>query len=183
VRGEGFFISAIRKKGITESAYTGNNRMQEFRPSKSDQEVVSRWTDFMVDRILKWGDEIIGIPCDLEEYTSLYKNLKVVKAGTRISVRKKDDDIPSHELAMSVRLKKDSFPVQEISLETAISFLRRDNFTVINIPKGWNIMTYNGINLGFIKNLGNRINNYFPVEWRIRLDASAIRQANLISWH
>ena len=44
-----------------------------------------------------------------------------------------------------------------------------------NIPKGWNIVTYNGINLGFIKNIGSRVNNYFPVEWRIRLDASAMQ--------
>jgi NOL1/NOP2/fmu family ribosome biogenesis protein len=136
----------------------------------------------MSDRVLKWGDEIIGLPCNLQEYTFLYKNLKVVKAGTKISVRKKDDDIPSHELALSSRLKNDSFPVREISLEEAISFLRRDNFSVTNIPKGWNILTYSEINLGFIKNIGSRVNNYFPVEWRIRLDSSALRQANLISW-
>jgi len=183
LRGEGFFISAIRKKGIAGYINTGNNRIQELRPAKSDLEVANRWTDFTGDRILKWGDEIIGIPCDLEEYTCLYKNLKVVKAGTRISVRKHDDDIPSHELALSVRLKKDSFPGQEIILDAAISFLRRDNFNVTDIPKGWNILTYNGINLGLIKNLGNRVNNYFPVEWRIRLNASAMQQANLISWH
>ena len=84
-------------------------------------------------------------------YTYLYKNLKVVKAGTKISVIKKNDDIPSHELALSSRLKKDSFPVQEISLDEAISFLRRDNFNVTDIPKGWNIVTYNGINLGIYK--------------------------------
>ena len=114
VRGEGFFISAIRKKAITEYKYAGNYRKQELRPSKSDLEAVHRWTDFTGDRVLKWGDEIIGLPCNLEEYTYLYKNLKVVKAGTKISVRKKDDDIPSHELALSLRLKNDSFPVREI---------------------------------------------------------------------
>ena len=114
VRGEGFFISAIRKKTITECIHAGNNRKQELRPSKSDLEAVYRLTDFMGDRVLKWGDEIIGLPCNLQEYTFLYKNLKVVKAGTKISVRKKDDDIPSHELALSSRLKNDSFPVREI---------------------------------------------------------------------
>jgi hypothetical protein len=45
------------------------------------------------------------------------------------------------------------------------------------------MMAFSGINLGFIKNLGNRVNNYFPVEWRIRLDASAIKGAKRISWH
>jgi NOL1/NOP2/fmu family ribosome biogenesis protein len=123
-----------------------------------------------------------SLACTLEEYSCLYGNLKVVKAGTKISLRKNDDYIPSHELALSVRLKNDSFPVREISLDEAISFLRRDSFLVTNIPKGWNIVTYNGINLGLIKNIGSRINNYFPVEWRIRLDASLIRNTNTLAW-
>ncbi len=118
----------------------------------------------------------------MNTYTYLFKNLKIVKAGTRISVLKKNDALPFHELALSVQLKKDAFPYHELSSDEAISYLRRDNFTVSNIPKGWNIVTYNGVNLGFIKNLGNRLNNYFPVEWRIRLDASALRQANPIIW-
>ena len=82
--------------------------MPELKPGKSDLEVVSAWTDFKDERILKWGDEIIALPCNLEEYTYLYKNLKVVKAGTVISVRKQNDNIPSHELAMSVRIEERS---------------------------------------------------------------------------
>jgi 16S rRNA C967 or C1407 C5-methylase (RsmB/RsmF family) len=61
VRGEGFFISAVRKKGITEKRYAGNRRLPELRPAKSDLEAIYAWTDFMDDRILKWGDEIIGM--------------------------------------------------------------------------------------------------------------------------
>jgi NOL1/NOP2/fmu family ribosome biogenesis protein len=79
-------------------------------------------------------------------------------------------------------LKTEAFPRQELSLDEAISYLRRDNFIIMDIPKGWNIVTYKGINMGFIKNLGGRANNYFPVEWRIRLGVAAIRQANPISW-
>jgi NOL1/NOP2/fmu family ribosome biogenesis protein len=119
----------------------------------------------------------------MEEYTHLFRNLKVVKGGTIISVKKHNDNIPSHGLALSKRLNKKAFPRVELSLTDAISYLRRDSFNVSDIPKGWNIVTFSGIDLGFIKNLGNRVNNYFPVEWRIRLDASTIREANRISWH
>jgi 16S rRNA C967 or C1407 C5-methylase (RsmB/RsmF family)/NOL1/NOP2/fmu family ribosome biogenesis protein len=182
VRGEGFFISVIRKKSRKEYKYPKSRHLPELKPGKSDLELVSAWTDFRSERIIKWGDEIIALPCNIEEYTHIFRNLKVVKGGTIISVKKQNDNIPSYGLALSNRLKKDAFPRLELSLHDAISYLRRDNFNVSNIKKGWNIATFNGINMGFIKNLGNRVNNYFPVEWRIRLDASAIRQANPISW-
>jgi 16S rRNA C967 or C1407 C5-methylase (RsmB/RsmF family)/NOL1/NOP2/fmu family ribosome biogenesis protein len=183
VRGEGFFFSVIRKKSRQEYKFPKSHYLPELKPGKSDLAVVSAWTDFKSERIIKWGDEIIALPCNMEEYTHLFRNLKVVKGGTVISVTKQNDNIPSHGLALSVRLNKDPFPLLELSLNDAISYLRRDYFNVTDIPKGWNIMTFSGINLGFIKNLGNRVNNYFPVEWRIRLDASAIKEANKISWH
>ena len=182
VRGEGFFISAIRKKSRQQSKYPVSHRLPKLRPDKSDLEVAAELSDFRGERILNWGDKIIALPCDIEEYTYLFNNLKVVKSGTLLSIRKKNDIIPSHEIALSCRIKREAFPGLEISLEEAISFIRRDNLNISSIPQGWNILKYSGINLGLIKNLGNRINNYFPVEWRIRLDASLIRSAKLISW-
>ena len=182
LKGEGFFISAIRKTARQEQMQPRSPLPQELRPRKSDLAVAADWTNFRGDRILKWKDEIIALPCEIEEYSYLYRNLKVVKPGTKISVKKQNDNIPSHELSLSTSLKRDLFPTKEIRLDEAISFLRRDNFNIGNMSTGWNILTYNGINLGFVKNLGSRFNNYFPVEWRIRLDASAIRQANRISW-
>ena len=183
VRGEGLFISVIRKKESQEQTNIRNIRRPEMKPGKSDMEIALAWTNFSGERIIRWGEEVIAVPCDVDTYNCLFSHLKVVKAGTKISVIKKNDALPSHELALSTRLKRVAFPVQEIELGDAISYLRRDNFSISNISKGWNVLTYHGINMGLIKNLGKRINNYFPVEWRIRLDASAIRQANPISWH
>lgn len=182
VRGEGFFISAIRKKGNQDNTTFPGNRVKAIRPQKSELKVAEQWTDFQSERIISWGDEIIAVPCDIDTYSSLFKNLRVVKAGTKISVIKKNDAIPSHEIALSKRLKRNVFPLQEINIDEAISYLRRDNFNIKDIPKGWNIVTYNAVNLGFIKNIGNRINNYYPVEWRIRLGDLAIRPSNPISW-
>jgi NOL1/NOP2/fmu family ribosome biogenesis protein len=36
-----------------------------------------------------------------------------------------------------------------------------------NFDKGWALATYKNTNLGWLKVLQNRINNYYPVEWRI----------------
>ncbi|WP_332911045.1 methyltransferase RsmF C-terminal domain-like protein [Algoriphagus boritolerans] len=37
------------------------------------------------------------------------------------------------------------------------------------MPIGWVLLTYQNLPLGWVKNLGNRVNNYFPKEWRIRM--------------
>jgi 16S rRNA C967 or C1407 C5-methylase (RsmB/RsmF family)/NOL1/NOP2/fmu family ribosome biogenesis protein len=182
IKGEGFFISAVRKKGRQISEKQNIRLPKELQPGKSDLEVSAAWTHFRSDRILKWGEEVIGVPCDLNIYTYLFKNLTIVKAGTRMAVLKQHDALPFHEIALSKRLKNDAFPYHDLSHDEAISYLRRDNFPANNISKGWNIVTYKGVNLGFVKNLGNRLNNYFPVDWRIRLDASSLRQASPISW-
>ena len=35
-------------------------------------------------------------------------------------------------------------------------------------PRGYVCVTYRGVPLGFVKNVGNRANNLYPQEWRIR---------------
>jgi 16S rRNA C967 or C1407 C5-methylase (RsmB/RsmF family)/NOL1/NOP2/fmu family ribosome biogenesis protein len=182
IRGEGFFISAIRKTGKQEKKNVRIHQVSELKPAKPDLEVVSQWTDFPEERILKWGDEVSAVPCDMENYIYLYQNLKVVKPGTKLFMVKNNNFLPSHELALSGKIKKEAFSEEEILLPEAISYLRRDIFSVKSKSKGWNIVTYRGVNLGFIKNLGNRVNNYFPVEWRIRLDSSALANAQHILW-
>jgi NOL1/NOP2/fmu family ribosome biogenesis protein len=118
----------------------------------------------------------------MNDYILLYRNLKIVKAGTKIFVAKNKHYLPSHELVLSTMLKKDAFPVNKINLSQALAFMRRDKFTLQNAPKGWNIVTYMGVNLGFVNNIGNRVNNYFPVEWRIRMDLPKAGNENIISW-
>ncbi len=34
---------------------------------------------------------------------------------------------------------------------------------------GWQLVKYSGLNLGWIKVLEQRINNYYPSEWRIKM--------------
>ena len=83
---------------------------------------------------------------------------------------------------MSLQLKTGTFPVNEINLSEALLYLRRDSLNLKAAIKGWNLVTYNGANIGFINNLGNRVNNYFPVEWRIRMDLPEAGNENIINW-
>jgi len=182
IRGEGFFMSVIRKTGMQESISPKSQRKPDLKPGRGDLAVVDKWTEFPADRILKWGDQVLAVPCGMDDYLYLFQNLKIVKPGTTIYVVKGNDYIPSHELALSGHLKKDAFFSDEIGLSDALAFLKRENFTFHNSTKGWSIATYKNINLGFFKNLGNRVNNYFPVEWRIRMSIPEAGKENIINW-
>jgi NOL1/NOP2/fmu family ribosome biogenesis protein len=118
----------------------------------------------------------------MDDYLHLFQSLKIVKAGTKVFVVKKSDYLPSHELALSQQLRKETFPAEELNLRKALSYLRRDNFKLLDASIGWNIVTYKGINLGFVNNIGNRVNNYFPVEWRIRMSLPEPGAENFIKW-
>jgi NOL1/NOP2/fmu family ribosome biogenesis protein len=182
IKGEGFFISVIRKTGHQEILHIRSQKKTELKPDKNDLTAVEKFTHFSKDRILKWGDELSAIPCDMDTYVHLFHNLKIVKGGTKLFVIKQNDYLPSHELALSDKLRKDVFVNSEISLKEALAFLRRDSFSLSYSPKGWNIIKYRGVNLGFANNIGKRVNNYYPVEWRIRMELPLPGEENIIDW-
>ena len=79
------------------------------------------------------------------------------------------DWIPCHALAVSGILVSDAFPCEEISYEQAIAYLRKEAVTLSDAaPRGVVLLTYKHVPLGFVKNIGNRANNLYPQEWRIR---------------
>ena len=76
------------------------------------------------------------------------------------------DLIPAGALALSTALSKE-MPAVQLELEQAIRFLRKEDPQLPTAPKGWLAAQYEGHTLGWVKGLGNRVNNYFPKEWRI----------------
>jgi NOL1/NOP2/fmu family ribosome biogenesis protein len=96
----------------------------------------------------------------------LLQKLKVTSFGTEAFVMKQNI-VPQHALAMSVQFNHHFFEKINLTLEEALQFLRKENFHM-EARDGWNIIYYNNVPLGFVKKIGVRINNYYPVEWRLR---------------
>lgn len=182
VRGEGFFISVLRKRGKQVRTKVRYQNKNDLKPLKGDLDIAEEWSSFSKERLLRWSDEVFSVPCGMDDYFNLFHNLKIVNQGTRLFTIKKSDYVPSHELALSNSIRKDAFHSQEVSLTQALAFLRRDTFTIPGVTKGWNIVTYQNINLGFIKDLGNRNNNYYPVEMRIRMNLPVTGTENILKW-
>ena len=60
------------------------------------------------------------------------------------------------------------FSSAEIDLETALKFLSRENITPQpSWPRGYILLKYRSLGLGFVNNLGNRCNSLHPLMRRI----------------
>ncbi len=80
------------------------------------------------------------------------------------------DFIPAQGLAMSTLINA-RLPAAALDRDTALKFLKKENIVLPEgTPKGWLLAQYEGLNLGWMKNLDNRVNNYLPKDWRIRMD-------------
>lgn len=182
IKGDGFFISVIRKTEEQNEIRTTGRVRNEYLPGKDDLAIAARWTSSSDPDLLKRGDELVILACRAEEYIHLFGKLNIVRGGTTIGAKVKDDHLPSHELALSQQILKNAFPSMELTYADALAYLRKDVISPAGLQIGWNLATFKGVNLGFVKNIGKRVNNYFPVGWRIRMDIPDRGSENIIRW-
>ena len=115
---------------------------------------------FLNNHIFSNGSEVWSLPCTLETFSQLASALEIVKPGTAIFEMKGRDVVnPAHDLAMSRLMRSDIFPRLELDYENALKYLRKGTPEFSNIDGKWAVAVYKGVNLGFLKNIGNRINN------------------------
>ena len=96
-------------------------------------------------------------------------SLRVLSDGHPVGTQKGKNIIPAHAEALLTNLPKDKYPLAEVSKEDALKYLHHEAIVLdADVPKGFVVVTYQGHPLGFVKNIGNRANNLYPQEWKIR---------------
>ncbi len=173
IKGEGFFLAALRKTGLegTEPFQTKSSKKSKKEkpleiPTQAKQGL-QHPEDFELERR---GDLIIACRKEhVELVNSLRQQLRVIYSGITIGEMKGQDLIPHQSLAMSNELNRKAFFLYELTYEQAISYLRKEAIRLdVTAPRGYTLLLYRSIPLGFVKNIGNRANNLYPQEWRIR---------------
>lgn len=168
VRGEGFFLAAFQKNHAENSGKWQLKNKLDKLTSKQTAPLLP-WLNKPLEELLflQQQDSIIAIPANLEQSLhAIQSNLYIRKAGVKLGSLIRNELIPDHELAVSTLLSTEVLAVT-VNLETALQYLRRADFNIENAPKGWCAIQYQTLKLGWIKALPNRINNYYPKEWRI----------------
>lgn len=164
-KGEGFFCSVMKKE---------DGKKQNIKPSKNSKlsackEDLSQWMKLTEGlSLFKTKEDVVYCFPKIHKahMEALLENTIVLSAGTRCGELGRKGFIPSHALAMS-HIVSATVPSVDVDRETALNYLRKQNITLEG-QNGWNLIAYENTILGWIKHLGNRVNNYYPQNWRIR---------------
>jgi 16S rRNA C967 or C1407 C5-methylase (RsmB/RsmF family)/NOL1/NOP2/fmu family ribosome biogenesis protein len=175
VRGEGFFLAVVRKEepaGASRGSRQAGSRAGRIHADmiRSAKEYATVKEDFIDD----FSGTAIALPMPRAEFHSLATGVKIVKAGTALFTLKQGSVIPAHDLAVSSLFRRGVLPEVIVGYDEAIRFLRNESDIGAGFnEKGWNTVVYRDVPLGFVKNIGQRVNNYYPSEWRIRMGGAS----------
>jgi NOL1/NOP2/fmu family ribosome biogenesis protein len=164
LQGEGFYLACFRKNSGSSARY------KMAKPEKAtarEKTIIAPWLADNDLEIWKEGSYLYALPCQVSEAYSVVKgNLYVQQAGLRLGEIMKDKLVPDHALALSTALAP-SVAASNLELDEAIRYLQRQDISLQTERKGWQTVRYHGHNLGWINALSNRLNNYYPKEFRI----------------
>ncbi|MGO1597380.1 MAG: methyltransferase RsmF C-terminal domain-like protein [Sphingobacterium sp.] len=167
-KGEGFFISVLRSTAVRPSFSVKKLKMEK-QPVPVD--ALENWVqDYKRYKTLMHNGNVHFFPAEMEVYfKALQQVLYLKNAGTIAGKWLGTELVPAHDLAMSVD-QDQGLPAVELDLERARQFLRKkpldpEQFSVIK--KGWCLVKFSGVSLGWVKVLANRVNNYYPKDVRI----------------
>jgi NOL1/NOP2/fmu family ribosome biogenesis protein len=107
--------------------------------------------------------------CHLEKIELLFSQLNCTKLGVELGIPYPNKFEPSHELALCHFVSSEVCR-NELSKERALSYLKGETFLLDNTKKGFQLVSFKNQPLGWINHLGNRFNNMYPKEWRIRMN-------------
>jgi 16S rRNA C967 or C1407 C5-methylase (RsmB/RsmF family)/NOL1/NOP2/fmu family ribosome biogenesis protein len=166
-KSEGFYCCVLQKK--EEVNLNSKIKLENLNIIKSNDCIPSFLIETNNHVFWNEGDIIHAtISSTLDFYRQHLKKLKWMKTGVKIGENHKKGFIPDIELALNFSLINTENAV-ELNEHDALKYLHGDTFD-LSATSGFKLVSYQNQPLGFIKHLGNRFNNLYPKEWRIRMD-------------
>lgn len=169
-KGEGFFVSVMQKEDSIS-----NNETKRYKWVKNldplDKKLIpiaKEWvqpTDnmFFTD---KMGTVHLTNNENYEHALLLSQHLRLIYVGIHIGQVNKNIIVPDHSLSLSMCVHS-AIPTVDLSLYDALLYLKKELHSIESNDRSWLLATYQGLGIGWLKNLGNRINNYLPNEHKI----------------
>jgi len=164
--GEGFFLAIGRKP-------TGNIQTPNIKKKKQTKLIPltsTHWASFIQnnERFVVTPNNTIIEQEHSKHYHYLSQQFQLYRTGMLLGEEKGKKLLPSHAMALSQDLDVTHISTLEVDQETAYRYLKREVLPGdLSHEKGFLLVTYNGIPLGWVKNVGNRMNNILPSSRRI----------------
>ena len=171
-RGEGFYICCLRKRHEDFAPFRikppKKPASQPLHPEYIQQ--MKTWLQHPEQWAIRLTDRFAtAYPAKYKELIDyLYTFLTCISTGFGLGEERGKGIAPQHSLSMVKDLRREAFHNVPLNREQALSYLRTEALSLSDVPLGMLLLTYEGVPLGFAKNVGNRQNNLYPNEWRIR---------------
>ncbi len=169
VKGEGFFICCFRKTQSDGKTFSYPKRSKLEKLSKNELTIAENWLGNTNGiSLVKWKDSVLAVPFHAVQDLDLFQQMLYIKqAGILLGQITPKELIPEHSFALSSLLSNNIARIS-VSLDDALKYLRKTDMGQVFLQgKGWALLQYGKHNLGWVKLLSNRVNNYYPKEWRI----------------
>ncbi len=172
-KGEGFFIAALKKTSEEKQIIKiPANRFLKSLASKERNLFDHLIHDAENHDWLLFNDTLHIFPAaQIDALKICASALHIQMFGSAAVQQKNNDIIPQPSFAFSNLLQPDAYDSWQLNHEEAIQLLRKEPLDFTG-EKGWLLAKYEHIALAFLKSTGNRINNYYPSEWRLRKEVS-----------
>jgi 16S rRNA C967 or C1407 C5-methylase (RsmB/RsmF family)/NOL1/NOP2/fmu family ribosome biogenesis protein len=176
VRGEGLFLSALRK---TEEAVAGSGGKTKSMLANPSPDAVRRLKPWIRDadelHFFIHDNTVHFLPTQKDADVSwIVQHLTIMSAGTAAAAVKHGKVVPRHGLALSLWLDQSNAGTLAVNEAEAIAYLRKEPLRASSDKSGYAVVIFNDLPLGWVNILGNRINNLFPSNRRIRMAAPEV---------
>lgn len=173
IKGEGFYMACLRKKICAEQKISD---LKSFK--KQVQKLTERQVPASLSKVITHLENHAWFifknqisftnPNTLNKLLIAENFLNIKQAGTAVGEEKGKDIVLNHAVAMSIFRNKN---LAEIALEKqdALKFLKGESLH-IGAEKGWLAIMFQDVCLGWVKSTGERLNNHYPKNWKIRMD-------------
>ena len=170
VKGEGFFITAVRKTEGTQKRLIRTKHRHPYVQKKLEP-LITSWIEPEGGRFfIQHKETLLALPeAWHNELLDINQCLHIVTEGLKVGDQKKNKIVPDPTLAFSTLLTKEAFQLTQLERLEALKFLKKENMEVSLFQEGLNLVTYKDYPLGWGKRIGHRFNNNYPTQWRIRM--------------
>ena len=166
---EGHFAAVLRKRDGDEAVAVKKDRQKKNSPKavllkwekQFDEFARTALTPEFAKELLQrptavFGNNVYALPCELS-----LDGLRVLRAGLHLGEVKGNTFLPSHALALSMK-KSDAVRSFHLSREQATAYVRGETISAPDLEKGWTLLVYEGVSLGFGKVSDGIIKNHYP---------------------
>jgi NOL1/NOP2/fmu family ribosome biogenesis protein len=144
-KGEGFFLSLMKKEGRSEERDKNGSDLIEIKDHQG-RSIITKGISELSDR--------------------LAPEVRQIRLGTEVAHTERGHEAPTHALALSTAAAI-SLPDVTLALGDAIAYLRGEPLRAQS-ARDYATVSYQGLRLGLVKGAGNRWNNLYPAPLRIR---------------